>query len=206
MLITCLDYFGTAVFAVSGVLVAGRRRMDPFGALVLATCTAIGGGTIRDMVLGLTPVFWVHQVSYLWVILGASVITIIGLWQFPKPSWWLLPVADAIGMATFVAIGAVKSRQVGAPLSVCVVMGVLTACGGGLLRDVLANRVPLVLRQEIYATACLAGGLCWVLGVILGAPFWVSTILCIIPALLIRLIAIRFHLSLPTLVIRSLYK
>lgn len=200
MLIAWLDYFGTAVFAASGVLVASRRRMDPFGALVLAVCTAIGGGTIRDMALGQTPVFWVHQVNYLWVVLIASVITLVGLSYFSRQRWWLLPVADAIGMATFMAIGAIRAQHAGAPLSVCVLMGVLTACGGGMLRDILANRVPLVLRQEVYATACLVGGLCWVLAVLSGAPVWVSTLLCILPALLIRLVAIRFHLSLPTLV------
>lgn len=202
MLITVLDYFGTGVFAVSGVLVATGRRMDPFGALVLATCTAIGGGTIRDMALGETPVFWVHQLVYLWVILGACIISLVGLWRLNTLPWWLLPVADAIGMATFMAIGAVKAQQSGAPLSVCVLMGILTACGGGMLRDVLANRVPLVLRQEVYATACLAGGIVWILAVCVHSPFWISTLLCILTSLLIRLVAIRYHLSLPTLMVR----
>lgn len=202
MLITVLDYFGTGVFAVSGVLVATGRRMDPFGALVLATCTAIGGGTIRDMALGETPVFWVHQLVYLWVILGACIISLVGLWRLNTLPWWLLPVADAIGMATFMAIGAVKAQQSGAPLSVCVLMGILTACGGGMLRDVLANRVPLVLRQEVYATACLVGGIVWILAVSVHSPFWISTLLCILTSLLIRLVAIRYHLSLPTLMVR----
>ncbi|MFM2482436.1 trimeric intracellular cation channel family protein [Celerinatantimonas sp. YJH-8] len=203
MLITLLDYFGTAVFAASGVLVARRRRMDLFGALVLAACTAIGGGTVRDMALGNTPVFWIHQVGYLWVILIASLLTMVGLIRFSHPRWWLLPVADAIGMATFMAIGAIKAQQLSAPLLVCIMMGVLTACGGGMLRDVLANRVPLVLRQEIYATACIIGGLCWALAVIMATPVWVSTLFCILPALLIRLIAIRYHLSLPILSLRG---
>ncbi|MFM2485994.1 trimeric intracellular cation channel family protein [Celerinatantimonas yamalensis] len=202
MLITYLDYFGTAIFAASGVLVAGQRRMDPFGALVLATCTAIGGGTIRDMALGDTPVFWVHQVAYLWIILLASFATIVALWRFNQTRWWLLPVADAIGMATFMAIGAIKAQHLDVPLSVCILMGILTACGGGMLRDVLANRVPLVLRQEIYATACLAGGLVWVLAVNVAAPVWVSTLACVLTALLIRLVAIRHHLSLPKLMYR----
>lgn len=202
MLITALDYFGTGVFAASGVLVATQRRMDPFGALVLATCTAIGGGTLRDMALGDTPVFWVHQVGYLWIILFASCATLLTIWRFRQPYWWLLPVADAIGMATFTAIGAIKAQQLDAPLSVCVLMGILTACGGGMLRDVLANRVPLVLRQEVYATACLISGMIWILAVKLHAPVWASTLLCIVSALLIRLVAIRYHLSLPTLLIR----
>nr|WP_245579590.1 trimeric intracellular cation channel family protein [Aliagarivorans taiwanensis] len=194
-----LDIFGTAVFAISGVLVASKRRMDLFGALVLATVTAIGGGTIRDMALGLTPVFWVDQGIYLWVIVITSLASIALLNNFPTPPKWMLPVADAIGMAVFVAIGANKTLLVDSSMIVAVMMGVVTACGGGMIRDVLANQVPLVLQREIYATACIAGGIVWAIAVQLGFNLTLVTGLCVFTALVIRLVAIRYHLSLPRL-------
>nr|WP_245587168.1 trimeric intracellular cation channel family protein [Aliagarivorans marinus] len=194
-----LDIFGTAVFAISGVLVASKRRMDLFGALVLATVTAIGGGTIRDMALGLTPVFWVDQGIYLWVIVITSLASIALLNNFPTPPKWMLPVADAIGMAVFVAIGANKTLLVDSSMIVAVMMGVVTACGGGMIRDVLANQVPLVLQREIYATACIAGGIVWAIAVQLGFNLTLVTGLCVFTALIIRLVAIRYHLSLPRL-------
>ncbi|WP_432455293.1 trimeric intracellular cation channel family protein [Agarivorans sp. QJM3NY_29] len=198
-IIFSLDLFGTAVFAISGVLIASRRRMDLFGALVLACVTAIGGGTIRDMALGASPVFWVENGLYLWVILAASLGAIVLLNNFPSPPRWLLPVADAIGMAVFMAIGANKALQMGAPMIVSVTMGVITACGGGMIRDVLANQVPLVLQREIYATACIVGGCVWAITENLGFSTTITTSSCIISALVIRLVAIRYHLSLPKL-------
>ncbi|MDO6764239.1 trimeric intracellular cation channel family protein [Agarivorans sp. 1_MG-2023] len=194
-----LDLFGTAVFAISGVLVASRRKMDLFGALVLACVTAIGGGTIRDMALGASPVFWVENGLYLWVILIASLSSVLLLNNFPTPPRWLLPVADAIGMAVFMAIGAEKALQYGAPMIVAVTMGVITACGGGMIRDVLANQVPLVLQREVYATACIVGGLVWVAALFLEFSATLATSACIFTALIIRLVAIRYHLSLPKL-------
>lgn len=198
-IIYSLDLFGTAVFAISGVLVASRRRMDLFGALVLACVTAIGGGTIRDMALGASPVFWVENSLYIWVIVSTSLLSILLLNNFPSPPRWLLPVADAIGMAVFMAIGAEKALAFGAPMIVAVVMGVVTACGGGMIRDVLANQVPLVLQREVYATACIAGGLVWVAALYLSPSAGFASSACIITALLIRLVAIRYHLSLPKL-------
>ncbi len=198
-IIYSLDLFGTAVFAISGVLVASRRRMDLFGALVLACVTAIGGGTIRDMALGASPIFWVENSLYIWVIVGTSLLSILLLNNFPSPPRWLLPVADAVGMAVFMAIGAEKALAFGAPMIVAVVMGVVTACGGGMIRDVLANQVPLVLQREVYATACIAGGLVWVAALHLIPSVGFASSACIITALLIRLVAIRYHLSLPKL-------
>jgi uncharacterized membrane protein YeiH len=200
LLIELLDYFGTAVFALSGVLLASRRRMDPFGAFVLASVTAIGGGTMRDIALGDTPVFWVHNAIYLWVIMGTCLVSMILLNRFPKPPQWLLPVADAIGMAVFMAIGAKKAAAFDVPIVVAIVMGVMTACGGGMIRDILANRIPLVLRSEIYATACIVGGIFWGISNLLGLQSWVGTAACIVTALAIRLVAIRYHLALPRLI------
>ncbi|UJF19652.1 TRIC cation channel family protein [Vibrio sp. SS-MA-C1-2] len=198
MLIYMLDLFGTAIFAASGVLVAGRLRMDPFGVVVLASVTAIGGGTIRDMVLGATPVFWITNPMYLWVIFITCLFTMVLVRQPKRLPWYILPVSDAIGLAVFVAIGVEKALRFGASPQIAVVMGVLTGCGGGIIRDVLAREVPMVLRTEVYATACIIGGTVHTVGLSLGLDTTVATLAGIITTLAIRLAAIRWHLSLPT--------
>ncbi len=197
MFLYLLDMFGTAVFAVSGVLLAGRLRMDPFGVIVLAMVTAIGGGTIRDMILGATPVFWVNQNEYLWVILISCLASIILIRHPRRLPWYVLPVADAIGLAVFVAIGVDKALSYGASSLVAVIMGVLTGCGGGIIRDVLAREIPMVLRTEVYATACIAGGLVHTSALHLGLDLVLASSAGMITTLLIRLAAIRWHLSLP---------
>ncbi|KMV29113.1 TRIC cation channel family protein [Photobacterium swingsii] len=202
MLIYLLDMFGTAVFAVSGVLLAGRLRMDPFGVVVLASVTAIGGGTIRDMALGATPVFWITDTNYLWVIFVTCLFTMAGIRRPQKLPWYVLPVADAIGLAVFVAIGVEKALRFGASPMVAVIMGVLTGCGGGVIRDVLAREIPMVLRTEVYATACILGGIVHTTGLLTGFATEVSSLAGIITTLTIRLAAIRWHLSLPSLTLR----
>ncbi len=197
MFLYLLDMFGTAVFAVSGVLLAGRLRMDPFGVIVLAMVTAIGGGTIRDMILGATPVFWVNQNEYLWVILISCFASIILIRHPRRLPWYVLPVADAIGLAVFVAIGVDKALSYGTSSLVAVIMGVLTGCGGGIIRDVLAREIPMVLRTEVYATACIAGGLIHTSALHFGVDLVLASSAGMITTLLIRLAAIRWHLSLP---------
>ncbi|THT99693.1 trimeric intracellular cation channel family protein [Lampropedia puyangensis] len=197
--IRALDWMGTVVFALSGVLIARRLQMDGFGLLVLASVTAIGGGTIRDLVLGIRPVFWVTQSHYLVLIVVtcALAIPLARLLSRAKVAWLLLH-ADALGLATFTAIGANKALSVGAPAIVAVGMGVLTGVGGGVIRDVLAREVPMVLCREVYATACIAGGI-----VLTAVHAWTGQSL---PAMLggmlttwlIRLAALRWHWHLPT--------
>ncbi|MGF1725996.1 TRIC cation channel family protein [Photobacterium nomapromontoriensis] len=203
MLIYILDMFGTAVFAASGVLLAGRLRMDPFGVVVLASVTAIGGGTIRDMALGATPVFWVTDTNYLWVIFVTCLISMVAIRRPRQMPWYILPVADAIGLAVFVAIGVEKALRFGATPMVAVIMGVMTGCGGGVIRDVLAREIPMVLRTEVYATACILGGIVHTSALSIGVVPTVATLAGIITTLTIRLAAIRWHLSLPTFALRS---
>ena len=136
-LVYYFDLFGTAVFAFSGVLVAGRLRMDAIGVIVLAAVTAIGGGTIRDLLIGASPIFWIQDPTYLWVILATAAA---GMWLARVPRrlpWYALPVADAFGLALFVVIGAKKALLFGTSGMVAVVMGVITGVAGGLIRDVL---------------------------------------------------------------------
>ncbi|NOI22988.1 trimeric intracellular cation channel family protein [Vibrio mediterranei] len=193
-----VDLFGTAVFAISGVILAGRLRMDPFGVMVLGSVTAIGGGTIRDMALGATPVFWITDNTYLWVIFITCIVAMLLIRHPRRLPWYVLPVCDAVGLAVFVGIGVEKSMLFQDSYMVAVIMGVITGCGGGIIRDVLAREVPMVLRREVYATACIIGGVFHTSALLLGASSEVAFLCCIVATLVIRLGAIRWHLSLPT--------
>ncbi|EGQ7963826.1 TRIC cation channel family protein [Vibrio vulnificus] len=198
MLLYLIDLFGTAIFAVSGVLLAGRLKMDPFGVVVLGSVTAIGGGTIRDMALGATPVFWIKDTTYLWVIIITCVLTMLVVRRPKRLSWWILPVCDAIGLAVFVGIGVEKALAYQDSAMVAVIMGVITGCGGGIIRDVLAREIPMVLRSEVYATACLVGGIFHTSALSLGYDHSAALLAGVFSTLIIRLGAIRWHLSLPT--------
>ena len=201
MLLYSIDLFGTAIFAISGVLLAGRLKMDPFGVAVLGSVTAIGGGTIRDMALGATPVFWITDTNYLWVILLTCLATMVIIRRPKRLPWWILPVCDAIGLAVFVGIGVDKAMSYQDSALVAVIMGVITGCGGGIIRDVLAREVPMVLRSEVYATACIIGGVFQTTALSIGQDSDTAFLAGIFATLLIRLGAIRWHLSLPTFAI-----
>ncbi|AIU67812.1 membrane protein [Vibrio coralliilyticus] len=198
MLLYSVDLFGTAIFAVSGVLLAGRLKMDPFGVAVLGSVTAIGGGTIRDMALGATPVFWITDTNYLWTILITCLLTMIIVRRPKRLAWWILPVCDAIGLAVFVGIGVDKTMAYQDSALVAIIMGVITGCGGGIIRDVLAREVPMVLRSEVYATACIIGGVFHTTALAMGHDPDTAFLAGVFSTLLIRLGAIRWHLSLPT--------
>lgn len=198
MLIYTIDMFGTAIFAISGVLLAGRLKMDPFGVTVLASVTAIGGGTIRDMALGATPVFWITDTNYLLVIFITCILTMLIIRKPKRLPWYVLPVSDAIGLAVFVGIGVEKALKYNADPMVAVIMGVITGCGGGIIRDVLAREVPMVLRSEVYATACILGGIVHTSALECNVPSSTAMLCGVATTLVIRLAAIRWHLSLPT--------
>ncbi|WP_114325641.1 trimeric intracellular cation channel family protein [Candidatus Colwellia aromaticivorans] len=191
-----LDLFGIMVFSLSGALMAGRYKLDPFGVVVLASVTAIGGGTIRDVILQ-TPVFWVVQPIYLYVILTTALLTIILIRQ-PKliPKRFLL-IADALGLALFAVLGTQKSLALGSPLPVAIVMGTITGVAGGMIRDVLCNVIPMILQKEIYALAAILGGGLFVFFHLLGWSENEATITAILGALLLRLAAIYWRVSLP---------
>jgi uncharacterized membrane protein YeiH len=191
-----LDIFGIIVFALSGALMAGRYKLDPFGVVVLASVTAIGGGTIRDAILQ-TPVFWVVEPYYLYVILITALLTIVLIRQ-PKriPKRFLL-IADALGLALFAVLGTQKSMALGSPLPVAIVMGTITGVAGGMIRDVLCNVIPMILRKEIYALAAMLGGSLFVVFHLLGWSENEATIVAILGALILRLAAIYWQVSLP---------
>ncbi|KGJ96648.1 trimeric intracellular cation channel family protein [Colwellia psychrerythraea] len=191
-----LDIFGIIVFALSGALMAGRYQLDPFGVVVLASVTAVGGGTIRDVILQ-TPVFWVVKPYYLYVILATAILTIIFIRQ-PKriPKRFLL-IADALGLALFAVLGTQKALVLGAPVPVAVVLGTITGVAGGMIRDVLCNVIPMILREEIYALAAMLGGALFILLQWLNWSDTSAIVTAISAALILRLAAIYWHVSLP---------
>lgn len=191
-----IDLFGVFVFAVSGALAADRRGMDLFGFVVIALLPAIGGGTVRDIVLG-APVFWVEDTVYLWVIGAAALLTFVAAPMLQRVGRLLL-WADAIGLSVFCVAGAAKSYALTGSMEVAVVMGVVTAVLGGIIRDVVCNEIPLILRQDIYATAAFAGALTYVVCHAVGLPtvpsLWAGAAICF----LIRASALLWGWSLPT--------
>src|SRR5690554_260081 len=187
------DHLGVAVFAISGTLLAFRKSMDGVGAIVLATVTAFGGGTTRDLILGL-PVFWVYDPLYLYTIATAVILTVIWLRYKAFIHQQTLQIADAVGVAFFTVLGALKTAEAGFSPLICIIMGTMTACFGGMLRDVLARDIPMVLKGELYATTCIIGGTVFVL----LAPYSQLTAIIFggLTTLLIRLGAIRWRWSL----------
>ena len=191
------DLCGTAVFALSGALAAGRHRMDPFGVIVLASVTAIGGGSIRDALIGATPVFWIRDPNYIIVILATVLACLLLVRRPRKMSQYTLPVADALGLALFTVIGAEKALNMGLSGMIAVVMGLITGVGGGIIRDLLCRQIPMVLRTEIYATASIIGGIGYTVSLHYGMGEKTALFLAMTCALIIRLSAIKWHLSLP---------
>ncbi len=155
--ILAIMYFGDVVFAVSGALTAGRYRMDIVGFVLIGTITGIGGGTIRDLLLGRT-VWWTQSPEELLLCVGASVITFFFLPDTIARKRWL-GWFDALGLASFAVVGCHIALCFGVPLVVAVFMGVVTATGGGVTRDILTNTQPMILRGQLYATAALAGAI-----------------------------------------------
>lgn len=191
------DLIGTGVFALTGAIGARRYRMDPFGILVLAAVTAVGGGSIRDALMGATPVFWMLDINYLIVIL-ITVLLSFPLLSRPAhlPQSTLL-IADACGLALFTVIGTEKALVMGFSGMVAVIMGLVTGVGGGIIRDLLCRQVPLILRTEIYATASILGGICFSIGYISPLNDTLVLFIAMCGSLGLRLAAIRWQLSLP---------
>lgn len=191
-----LDIFGIIVFALSGALMAGRYQLDPFGVVVLASVTAIGGGTIRDIILN-TPVFWVEQTYYLWVILTTALLTILVIRRPSRIPKRFLLIADAFGLALFAVLGTEKALSLGTPMVPAIVLGTMTGVAGGMIRDVLCNVIPMILRQEIYATAAALGGCLYALMMYFESPKYIAIVVAVICTLLLRLAAIYWKVSLP---------
>jgi len=196
MALYVLDLFGVAVFAVSGALTAGRKSMDLFGVVVIAVITAVGGGTVRDLLLDRRPIFWIEDPMYLLVCVLAASAT-LSYARFFRPPRHSLLVADAFGLAVFTFIGARTAYEAGVPAPIVVLMGTVTGVAGGIMRDVLCTEVPLILRREIYATAAIAGATVYVLLEETFPNGPLTTLLPVATVFAVRLAAIRFDLHVP---------
>ncbi len=191
-----LDLVGVAVFAVSGVLAARSKGLDLLGVIVIAAITAIGGGTLRDLLLNRYPIFWITDAQYLAVIIASALLTVAYVRVRPAPGNALL-VADAIGLALFALSGAQVAEAAQCPPIIVVLMGTMTGVAGGVLRDVITAQVPLILRRDIYATAAIVGVALYLLLQAFGLqrPRAFGAGMVVVVAL--RLLAIRWGLQLP---------
>ena len=192
-----LDLLGVSVFAISGALVAGRKRLDLLGVVVIAAVTAVGGGTLRDLLLDQHPVFWIADPVYLYVILASTAFTIAYTRRFRPPERMLL-VADALGLAVFTISGAQIAERAGLPGIAVVLMGTLTGAAGGVIRDVLTAEIPLILqRGQIYATAAIAGGTVYLVLQNAGMEGTAAALVGMAVVASLRLAAIIWRITLP---------
>lgn len=192
-----IEVIGTFAFAISGIRLAAYRRFDWFGAYTVGLVTAIGGGTLRDLLLGI-DVFWMQQWFYLGVT-GVALAVVIMFRKLLVSNNKMLFVFDTLGLALFVVIGIQKSLAVGYPMWVAIVMGMITGAFGGVLRDILINQEPLFFRKDIYATACVAGGLAYWGVRALGCSEIAQQLTCAIIVISLRTCALRWNWSLPVL-------
>jgi len=191
-----LDLIGTAAFAASGAWVAVQRRMDLFGVLVLGLVTAVGGGTLRDLLVGDLPPFSLQDETYLYISIIAALAVFASRKRFLAVERQLL-ILDAVGLGTFAVIGTTKALDFHLGYLGAVLMGVMTCTAGGVVRDVLANQVPLILRKEVYASACLAGSVLLVALEHFGIPRPPAALFAAATVITLRLLAIHFNWSLP---------
>ena len=195
-IIYILDLIGTAAFAASGAWVGVRKHMDLFGVLVLGIVTAVGGGTLRDLLLGDIPPFSLQDEAYIYIAITVALVVFINRRRFKlfeKPLLYF----DAIGLGTFVVIGTTKAMEFQLGALGAVLMGVMTGTAGGVLRDLLANQVPLILRREIYASACIAGGALLVILEKAAVALPAAALLAAGTVIVVRLLAIHYDWSLP---------
>ena len=194
---TVLDLIGTFAFAISGIKLASGKQIDWFGAYLIGLATAIGGGTARDLLLDVTP-FWMLDSKYF---LTTGVALLATLLFKDKIFKWrnTLFLFDAIGLGLFTIVGISKSIEVNLPFWVCIVMGTITGSIGGVVRDVLLNEVPLLLRKDIYALACVAGGVVYFACIHFNLSTSLTELISALIVILVRVIALKFHIHLPVL-------
>ena len=195
-LLYSLDLLGTAAFAASGALAGIRRDMDLFGVLVLGMVTATGGGTLRDLLLGDTPPFIFKDETYFYLSISISLVVFVFHRQMEFLQHSLLYL-DALGLGTFVVIGTGKALDFRMGFIGSVMMGVVTATAGGMMRDMLSSQVPLVLQKEVYASACLVGGSLLYLLHLTPLPLPWTLVLSALSVIVLRLCAIHYNWSLP---------
>ncbi len=199
-----IEIIGTIAFAISGIRLAAYKRFDWFGAYVVGLVTAIGGGTLRDLLLGI-PVFWMQTPMYI----SATALSLLAVLLFKKTlvtGFRSLFLFDAIGLALFVITGINKTLDAGFAMWVAIIMGCITGAFGGVVRDILINEEPLFFRKEIYATACLAGGVIYAMVTYLALPTIVADSACAVTVIGLRILANHYKWRLPILKVEQEHK
>lgn len=193
-----LDILGTMAFAISGVLTAMHKKMDPFGVFIIAFVTAVGGGTLRDIMIGRTPVGWMRDLNYVYVILIGFFLALLFRKKLDKLRTSLF-LFDTIGLGVFTIIGLEKGININLHPVICIALGTMTACFGGVIRDILCNDIPVIFRKEIYATICIIGGIVFFALKKLNLDSDVLYLITSLVIIFIRLMAVKFRWYLPAL-------
>ncbi len=198
MFYTIIDILGTVAFAISGVLVAMEKKLDVFGVFIIAFVTAVGGGTLRDVLIGNTPVAWMKEPMYILIILLSVVAAILfsGRLKYFSKSLFLF---DTIGIGLYTMVGIEKGLNADLLPVICIALGTMTASFGGVLRDILCNEIPVIFRKEIYATVCILGGGVYFLLIQFPIDNTIAYIVAIISIIVMRILAVRFKISLPNI-------
>ncbi|WP_204346531.1 trimeric intracellular cation channel family protein [Psychroserpens algicola] len=198
MFFQVIDILGTIAFAISGVLVALEKRMDAFGVLIIAFVTAVGGGTLRDVMIGIHPVSWMTNMTYVYVIVASAVFAVLLRYKinYLRRSLFLF---DTIGIGLYTVVGIETGIVAGLHPIICIALGTMTACFGGVLRDILCNEIPVIFRKEIYATACILGGLTYFLLRKFVADSNFIFVIAGLIVIIVRLLAVKLKISLPSL-------
>ncbi|MCD7935966.1 MAG: trimeric intracellular cation channel family protein [Tannerellaceae bacterium] len=195
--VSICDYTGTFAFAISGMRLASAKQFDWFGAYVVGLITAVGGGTVRDMLLNTTP-FWMEQPSY-FIVSGLALLFVIVFRRHVIKLTNTFFIFDAIGLGLFVVVGLAKTLAFGFPMWVAIVMGTITGSFGGMIRDIIINEEPLVFRKDIYALACVFGGCVYCICLRAGLPTALLQFLTAFSVILVRVVAVKYHISVPVL-------
>ena len=192
-----IEFIGTFAFAISGIRLASAKQFDLFGAYVVGLVTAIGGGTIRDLLLDVTP-FWMTDTIYL-IITALALLWVMVFSKYLVKMNNTIFLFDAIGLAMFTVVGIQKTVDCGMPIWVGIIMGTMTGAAGGVIRDVLINEEPLIFRKEIYAMACVVGGVAFALCQLVELATFPTHIICGATVFLTRVLAVKYQICLPTL-------
>lgn len=191
-----IETLGTVAFSISGSFAAMQRRLDPFGVLIIAFVTSIGGGTVRDLLIGDTPVAWMRDVNYCLLILLTSLATIFFKTHIKKFKVTLF-LFDSAGLGLFTMLGIQKGIMFGLSPGICVALGTITGCFGGVIRDTFLNTIPLIFRKEIYATACILGGILYFTLKYFNLKEDVANISVIAFIFVFRIVVVKYKLTLP---------
>lgn len=192
-----IEIIGTAAFSIAGAFAAKEKKLDVFGVFIIAFITALGGGTLRDILIGKVPVSWMLDLSSTIVVLITAILVLIFKSEIKNYHKTLL-FFDAIGLGFFTVVGIQTGIEFEMNPVICVALGTITACFGGVIRDVSLSNIPLVFQKEIYATTCIFGGLIFFILLKLNAPIIVSKVSCLVSVVLFRMLSVRFNLHLPT--------